>query len=147
MHCFEAAKKVASEVSGAIPILFGDHNVTFDDDREVSEVVPWDYGSVPSKKKERDWIFYPKDTIDQLTLLSHTNDRVAASDGQHWAVDASFLWRPSLVKPSTFASTLESLGDWWSKQNFSEMLCCTRKKTGRTTVERGPIEVCRVLPV
>ena len=50
MHCFKAAKKVASEVSGAIPILFGDHNVTFDDDREVSEVVPWDYGIVPSKK-------------------------------------------------------------------------------------------------
>ena len=61
MHCFEAAKKVASEVSGAIPILFGDHNnVTFDGEREVSEVVPWDYGIVPSKKKGERLDILPK---------------------------------------------------------------------------------------
>ena len=50
-----------------------------------------------ARTKERDWIFYPKDTIDQLTLLSHTNDRVAASDGQHWAIEAKFRWRTSSV--------------------------------------------------
>ena len=61
-HCFGAASAVAiARGYDAIPILFRDHNGTFDHELAFEDVMPWEYGVVASKNKKRDLDILPKE--------------------------------------------------------------------------------------
>ena len=93
-NCFKTVCYVAKE-KDALPILVGDHNVTFSEEHRPETVVPLDWEIVPGNKFCQDWVFCPKlkgfpDVQGQIAVAGYRNDRVFASDGMHGAIETEF---------------------------------------------------------